>query len=496
MADPYTSVTSFDNIIGNPLTMQYNLSDEEMRRIREETELWRFYKGKQWKKNRPPGEPQNTLNYCRAFVDKGVSFLFGKGFNIKTKSEALNITKPLLDEVWEDNNKGLISLDIGQAGGVTGNAWVKVAIEEFDPEERPDRYEEYPKGRIRIIVMPTYSVFPTWDGHDREKMIRCRIIYPIYLEQQKSDGSIERTRVWYKEEITPKIIREYINADLIDERENSLGEIPVVRIKNLPVSGEPLGISDLTDIIPLQKELNSKTTDVSDIINYHAAPITIIFGAKASNLEKGARKIWGGLPKDAKVQNLELQTDLAASINYLNIIKNSMFELAKMPEDAFGKKMNISNTSGVALHIRNQPLIELTRTKWITYGEGIKQINRLILKYAKLIEHPSFDLEGFEALKPSQKYWTEIEFPNPLPKDELIEMQLIAQKIKLLLLSRKKALMELGVTEADKELDEILAEAQRIENLLINAQGGVEEAQNTNIGGIVNKDDKADDGVE
>lgn len=492
--NPYIDKTPFTNTVAaNPYLLEHGISDVELKRVNVELNLWKMYQGVQWRNRRLDGEPQITVNYCKAFVDKGVAFLMGKGFNINVKTNALSITKPVLDEVWEDNHKELIGLDMAQSGGVTGNAWVKVAVETFDEEENPDMAELYPKGRIRIIVLPTYSTFPVWHAHDRDKMIACNIIYPIEVEQRKPNGNAERVKIWYREEITPKVIREYFNGDKVDERENKLGEIPVVRIKNLPLSGSSLGISDLQDIVPLQVEFNNKATDISDIINYHAGPITIVQGAKVSNLEKGARKVWGGLPKDAKVFNLTLETDLKAATNYLELIKTAMFELAHMPEDAFGKKMNISNTSGVALHIKNQPLMEVTRTKWVTYGEGIRNVNRLILKYAKLLEYPGFNIDEFEKLSPLEKYWSQVEFPNPLPKDDLIQMQLIAQKISLLLMSRKDALIELGETEAVKKIEEILKEAKLIQELVYAdtvSEGGANEALKTNIGGILDADEK------
>jgi hypothetical protein len=188
---------------------------------------------------------------------------------------------------------------------------------------------------------------------------------------------------------------------------------------------------------------------------------------------------------------LELTSDLGAAMNYITFIKTAMFEIAHMPEDAFGKEMNISNTSGVALHIKNQPLMEQTRTKQITYGEGLKQINRLILKYASLINYPGFQKEAFQALKPLERYWTSPEFADPLPKDELIQMQLIAQKIALFLESRKDALIELGETEAAEKLQAALDEAKTIMKAGLDPKAGTEQAQTTNTGGIVHKSEKA-----
>lgn len=323
--NPYSDLTHFDNVVvtGNPYILRDDIfSPEEKQRIQKELNLWKFYKGNQWKVQRPTGEPQITLNYCRAFVDKGVAFLMGKGFSFKVKPEAEEITKPLLNTIWEDNNKELLGVEMAQAGGITGNAWVKVVVENYDPKLQPEYYDMYPNGRIRILILPTYTVFPTWDAHDRDRMVRCTIIYPVILEQENADGSISKEQVWYREEITSQEITEYINDTQINKRENVLREIPVVRIKNLPLPGEPYGMSDLQDIIPLQVEINNKTTDISDIINYHAAPVTIVQGAKVGDLERGARKVWSGIPKDGKVYNLELETDLAAANNYLGF-KNS-----------------------------------------------------------------------------------------------------------------------------------------------------------------------------
>ena len=488
--DPYKDTTKFTNVLGTPPYILTNdLTQDELRRLYVEKDYWRFYRGDQWRQKRPKGEPENTINYCKAFVNKGVAFLMGKGFTIDVPSPAREITRPILDEVWEDNGKELLGLDIAQAGGITGNSFIKVTIEKFDPEEYPDKSEIYPNGRIRLILLPTFSTFPTWHGHDRDKMVKCRIIYPVYRETELADGSVEKEKVWYKEVITKDTIEEYINDKLVSERENPLNEIPIIRIKNLPLSGSSLGLSDLEDIVPLQKEMNFKATDISDIINYHAGPVTIVKGAKVSGLEKGARKIWGGLPTDADVYNLELESDLKAAIDYFGIIKESMFELGNMPEDAFGgADTRVSNVSGIALHIKNQPLMEQTKVKHKTYGQGIQDINRFILKYAKLIDYPGFKQKEWENLRPIQKYKTSIEFPNPLPKDELVQLQVIAQKIKLMLMSRKDAMIELGEKEPLQKIDEIIKETMKLEKALYNTTDLDEEeleALKTNIAGIV-----------
>lgn len=485
MANPYeTGVNIFNSrIVGNPYTLQNGLTNEELKRVQEELLYWKFYKGNHWSYKRPEGEPQNTINYCARFVDKGVAFLMGKGFTINVHKNAEEIIKEYVDKVLDDNNRLGLGIEMAQSGGVTGNAWVRVALQEYDSEKDPMLAEMYPKGRIRITVLPSYSCFPVWNNHDKDKMERMRVIYPIQVPDK--DGNMQQ--VWYREEITNTEIVEYLDDEVISRRKNDLGVIYVVRIKNLLVANQSLGKSDLQDIIPLQKEFNEKTTDVSDIINYHASPITIVYGAKTSNLEKGARKVWGGLPKDAKVENLELKTDLSASMNYIQMIKNAMFEIASMPEDALGAETAVSNTSGIALHIKNQPLIDTNNNKIITYEEGIQEIIRLILRIADVYELDGFDYEAFRKLKPEEKWFYDVDFPNPLPKDEVLQMQIIAMKLTNHLTTRLDALRELGEYDAVAKLEEIKEEFLEWQNLMFEAmpKPSSEDEDEPNIGGVI-----------
>jgi hypothetical protein len=161
--------------------------------------------------------------------------------------------------------------------------------------------------RVRILVLNSQYCFPEWHPHDRTRLLRFKMKYRFYGTTPEGTRQV----FTYTEIITDDVIEEYLNDELIDQRPNPLGIIPVVHIPNVPVSGSPWGIADIQDIISLNREYNEKATDISDIINYHASPITIISGAKANNLEKGPKKVWGGIPANAKVYNLENGVQLA-----------------------------------------------------------------------------------------------------------------------------------------------------------------------------------------
>lgn len=457
----------------------------EQRRLNQYATFWDFYKGHQWPIPREEGENQITLNYCKAIVDKSVAFLFGQRVRIIPHKEVSDVIKPILDEVFDYNNCELLGLEMGQMGAITGDCFVKVAWEDPKTDEEGNLIdEEYPEGKVRISVIPSSYVFPKYDSHDKDNMISCTIEYAIVdLVGGKPVGRI------YREEVTPTKIRYYLDGTLVEEKDNPLRQINIVHIKNLPLAGECYGQSDLASLISLQRELNEKNTDVSDIINYHSAPITIIQGAKAKDLERGARKVWGGIPKDAKIYNLELHSDLNASNHFIDRIKTAIHELSNTPEDTLGKSAAISNTTGVALQIKYSPLMEKTWIKRQTYGKGIREICKLILKLLRIAgsEEVKAKLEPLMSDKEMLKkvFKITVKFPDPLPKDELVQLQKIAQKMNLGLEEPYGALQELGYEgDIEEKLERIREYQREQQNLMFDLAG-----QDIDLAGIATQYD-------
>lgn len=492
-----------------------NLTNEETLFLKRVKEAWNFYEGYHWEGMDDLDSPQVTFNYCRPFVNKFVSFEFGKGFSIETpveiEQDEVTVDDPKLDmvlgdeldgsddkvirrektegdflnDVWSDNKKDTLCIEIGQTKSITGEAWVKVQFE--DPEDLNDPFEKYPNGRIRLSVVPTQFVFPRFNDHDKDKLEHLLIMYPI--RTKKETGILFKrtstTTVIYKEFWTNSEIVVYEGDKEVDRMENPYGFIPFVQIKNFPVAGRTRGVGDLDDVIPLNVELNTKKSDVSEVIDYHSAPITLVYGAKIGNLEKGANKVWGGLPKDAKVENLGLQGDLTASANYIAETKTAMCEIAGIPETVLGGASAISNTSGVALQYINLPLIERTRIKRNCSTAGLETVNEYILfiaMYHGLIEKPEdISMKDFVS--------NEVTLPDTLPKDELMELQKIQQEMTLGIECRHGAMERTGKTDIDRKLKEIDAERQEhpeLFNPMLQQTWYQNQQSATNAGGMMN----------
>lgn len=472
MAQPRTDFAGLQDVYLD--TAAYNLDpaftnlflrdakEIDMRRFNGYRYFMDFYKGRHWDEQgefnpayRSVGGNyleeefnRRTWNLTQALVDKLVSFLVKDSFQIKLPEELEEAdpeNSPIhdaLEAVWRANTREQFLYDMAYMGCITGDCFVKVHYDE-------DFYAEG-VGELIFTVLDSRTVLPIFDGMDRNKMIGARIQYPIF--ELTEEGT--RRKVMYREVHTDGNIVTLLDNEIQSIAPNPLGELLIVHIKNEPLPFERFGRSDMEALIKPAKEYNEKLSDFSEILAYHAAPVTILKGVRPQQLQKGARKIWGGIPKDGDVYNLELTADLSSSIEYLDRLKRLMHELTGVPEEALGALQNVSNTSGAALHVQYQPLLERIQKKQINYGKGLRRLNQIILRFYETVG--ALELPD---IHPSLKYQTAIEWGDALPRDRSIEVADIASEMGLMIESRRGALKRLGEENPEAKIQEIDDEA-------------------------------------
>lgn len=463
----YRAAASDLTVAVSPLGL-VELADEEFEvhgpRMNRYASNWAWYLGHHWAYRRELGEPQLTFNYIKAFADYINNFTFGKGVEFTSPEATAAIAPHLFKRVWEvDNEKMNILWEIGQLGGVSGDVFVKVAYE----EAFMDTVGRIHPGRVRILPINPAFCFPEWHPHDRSRMIRFKMKYKFW--GTAADGA--RQVFTYTEIITDDSIEEYINDERIDSRPNPFGTIPIAYTQNLPVASSPWGLGDITDIVPLNREFNEKANEISDIINYHGAPITVIVGAKASSLERGPKKVWAIGNKDAKIQNLEMETNFAGILGYMELIKQSMHEMTGVPATALGTMQAISNTSGVALAVQYQSLMQRYGLKKTQYSRLFKRINELVMLHLAIKEPEALlfnEMTTAVAPGPTQymeldvndplTYQSLVHWPEPMPVDILLKLNEIQVKMQMGLESKRGALRDLGEMFPDEKLREIFEE--------------------------------------
>ena len=439
----------YDSVVGVSDTLAntpFSLTAEE-RRLRAAYQLrWAFYLGIQNYINENEEESiQVIVNYCRAFSNKINDYMFSNVFRYSGNSDLWPFIEPIVTDVWSGTDRAQFGTELGQMGGVTGDAYVKIW---WDTDPYSTTYNT-----VQFSVIPSSNVIPKWvpgrTGKDR-KMSSCRIVTVVH--ENNEDGG-EPNKVVYTTVYYTDVIQYFKNSTMIESVPNVLGEIPIVHIQNQPLSGECHGVSDIEDILGLQDQINDKVSSIASVIHYHGSPLTLAYGIKKSQIAIGENRILF-LPKKTSgvdVSNLDRQGNIRESVDFLNLLKEYSHEMSSVPEASLGKMQPISNTSGVALHMQYQPIVHIVNRKKTTYGPGFVEMTRIGLKmymlynpnvsegFARIrigssIKNADNDIESMYpqgtmlrvSVTPSD--WRaanlKVEWPEILPKDTLMELEM------------------------------------------------------------------------
>ncbi len=341
-----------------------------------------------------------------------------KEYIIKTK-----YLLPLIHKFWENNKeRGITYRGLVESLQVEGDLFIYL------------RYNETTK---QVDMIPYTGKFV----RITPKRDNIKAIESVLLEYEYYIGEESHTYKMYLDDTVKKIYDSSLgnpDTEWHEEEPHYLGIVPFVHATINSSIHKTYGYSSLLQLLGLSNMSNSKLNDISEIIDYHASPITIVKGAKLSNLKKAPNKIWSNLPKDADVFNLNMQTDLRASMEFVNIMDSLMARTGKYPIKLLnGDTGAISNTSGVALQTLYKPIedgitdLKDSVTKLI---DEMSTINLRILEYNEEVILKNF--------KRGYKVTTKVN--TSLPKDDLYQLQTIAQKLLMEVMSKQEAMRELG----------------------------------------------------
>jgi hypothetical protein len=423
---------------------------------------YKFYKGQHWKQF---NETILSFNYTRAFINKVINFLVGKDeFQFKVESlygeevedEVEKTAEALINYNWRKSKKMIFTHEVLQMGSVCGQAYVYLDW---------DKDEKYVKLRV---VDSRYCIVTFRDG-DHTKVDSVEIRYPLDLTDVNPyilkcvRYTKDTTEEWKQKTTLP-----YEMADREDyvSSKNPYGFIPVVAIKNTPAVGY-FGESDMVDIMKINKVYNETSMLIKTVIDYYAAPVTVITGGSVKSLTKSIGKIWSGLPPEANVYNLSLGEDMNGTQQYMDKLKVAMHELADVPENTLGRLQAISNTSAAALQVTYQPLLHQANRKWMMYGEGFTDVNNMILRIVRKMDSKNERLNKLPA-NFENDYKISPVFNYGLPKDRMIELQQITMELNAKLESRAKAMERLGKENIPSLMDAIDKDA--VDQGIIQAQ--------------------------
>jgi hypothetical protein len=373
------------------------------------------------------GANDNVIdNLCRTPVLKGVAALFGKEVTFEIAEDAplsetqRDAAQKWLDKCWKWNKKAITLKKWALNSGVCGTGFLKVV---------PAAGKPYP----RIIVQDPTMVSVQSAPDDVET--------PVGFEVQWQGYDANAQQMDYRE-VTIQNPNQLSWLIIRQEREHGSATAqawtttntstwpyswpPIHHNQNLPAPNSFFGMSDISpDIIQLNKDRNFVLSNMARILRFHAHPKTWAKGLRAEQLQVAIDETLILNNKDAEIGNLEMQSDLHSSLQFARILQESIEGLTQVPAITTGANIDTipKVSSGIALVVLHQPLIDKTVDKQETYGDTLEALNSHLL-----------ELGGFGIGIEVDCHWQ-----NILVKDDLMEAQ-VAQAIDQMGLASKQTL--------------------------------------------------------
>jgi hypothetical protein len=404
---------------------------EEDERLQRYARAWAAYDGEAPKPLEVgDGEPEDNvrLDYAAVVVDKGASFLTGKGgvtFQLEAPEAEAGDSDPdsedpeaaetaeevakarlaeveaAFDGIWSPEKRTLDFQKLATNGGVCGHGWLRL-------------YDEG-DGRIRVSILDPANCTAVWNEDDVDILERYLVEWTTVDQMEESLtyglGVLRRKR------FEPDEPRNPTSWTILDEEhDDDTGEwittdetpwphpyAPVLDCQNLPAPNTYYGRSDLEPaILDLLEQLESVASDMRRIVRMHGHPVLYAIGISADqlgDLEVAIGEVLTIPDKEATLGALEI-AELTSSLALYSELKTALLEATRTPKVALGETTNSGPVSGLALEVEYEPLIEKTETKRLTYGPLLTMAGNCIL-----------DLIGFTGWSVS------LGWPKMLPTD-------------------------------------------------------------------------------
>jgi hypothetical protein len=286
----------------NKTSITSQLNRHDIDRLRDYRGLLDFYHGRQWEGRERRGEKRLTFNYTRVFIDKVASYLMS-GINFAVEAEGgseedktkAQRAEAALRQVYEDNNLEQLDLETEIDCAILGDACYKVI---WDSEVK----------KVRITAPDVQGIYAWWLGDDTSRIWRVASKYSLTAEETEFLYQVKpkAKKATVVELWTDGEFELYLDDNLIESKPNPYGFIPFIIYPNLREPKKFWGISDLSQIMESQRELNRAMSQLSRILELSGNPIAVLENVEESEditVRPGA--VWN-IPEDAKAYLLDL----------------------------------------------------------------------------------------------------------------------------------------------------------------------------------------------
>ena len=347
------------------------------------------------------GQTPIVANYARVFVRKGASYLFPELVTIAVDTPddspaattAAARIETALARVAHENDLGAADLATAIDAGVLGDGAFKVTWQSYPPRPPPETGRG--NGCVRIVPVDVQTLFVESAPDDvrRMRVVRqVRVVPRTAAEVAYAVSLIAGTaeNVTVVEEWSDATYRVLVDDVPVHEGMNPYGFIPYVIFPNTPRPHEFWGVSDLADILEVNRALDRRLSILAQILELSGNPVTVlenVTGAQGVNVAPGA--LWE-LPENSKAYLLDLLAggSVEQHLRYIEALYRIMDDLGEMPRMSFGEAGQAR--SGIALTVQLQPVVQKTNRQRLIWGAIIERRAALALRLLR--QHRALDL--------------------------------------------------------------------------------------------------------
>ena len=396
-------------------------------------------------------------------IDTMVDFLFGKGITIVSRASqekrAQEIQR-ILNAVLDANGGATYLQQLALLGSTYG--FVDVILRWSDGKERekfeggtagagPRSFDEV-LNRARKIMLEALEAprcLPILEENNYHRMkFYIQHYWQRHNELERKGDFIQTVNhrgkqvSRQKESHNVEVIgadywQRYQDEELVAVGRNLLGVIPVVHIQNMPLPSHYEGQSDVAPLIPLQDELNTRLSDRASRITFQSFKMYLGKGIEGfENRVVAPGRMWSTENPEACIEEFGGDPGSPSEEVHIEHVREALDKASGVASVAAGiLKGRIGNlTSAVALKVTLMGVLAKTERKRRCYGQGIKELCRLILlALDRMGVYPNSDEERE----------VDIHWPSPLPENVMEKLQEQVLK-KELGIPQEQILKELG----------------------------------------------------
>ncbi|WP_039242637.1 phage portal protein [Clostridium botulinum] len=314
-------------------------------------------------------------NKVKALISKQARFMFGQKPNllfkpINSDREKCEELRQFVDSILNSNEFWSVTLKAFKLATITKKVLLRIEANAGNP--------------IRIFYHNINDFKYEMDPLDARKLNKVIIVrksdklwkrFTYFLKE--NDKGIEKC--YFKTEVFGTDLTKPLE-EKIDETD--LNKMPCWLIVNEKGISDTNGISDIEDLIPLQNEINRKTSDFSDALKFDMFGQTAIVNGTEDSVNKSKIAPNALLPvvsidgKKAEVKKVESTFQNAEAVEkFLKRMENSMYEKLSIPRPEQIKNIPSAKT----LKYIYSELVARCSEKWNDWEPAIRHMIRLII---------------------------------------------------------------------------------------------------------------------